>query len=794
MCTSKTSLLRATLLAFVAPIALAGTATAAEDTAAAKAQRRAAIVEQIRALQQELQTHDAAPADAAAAPARPVTLSAADILVTAVRPQPYDRPIGQTVSSVDESFLAAVRGASVTELMQSLPGVTVQQNNGPRDSSISIRGSNVRGSFGIRNILVFEDGFPVTQPDGLSRTDLTDPHAYGGIDVYRGPSSALFGNYASGGAINFRTRTGQSIDGFELGFDAGSFGYRNGYATLGGKSGGFEYSLFGSHVRGEGFTNHSAYRTNTANLLASYAPNADNTLTFKFINNDLDADTPVRLTLNQFRQNPFQKGCEIAGAAATAAGCASVSLFANGANGTRVSLSPDQAGIGRHDRRTIAGARWEHALDDATSLRVQGVFDNKDISQPTGATSARGPEPAFNVTGDVTRTGTLGGLPATHHAGLFFNYADLNNQSFNVMPGGRATLGALVSQTSGRHYNYGGRLREEVRLAEGLTGILGIGIEGTRLEATQTVYAYPATASPTVRQTPALRTFLNVAPEAALVYAPNQDWEIRARASTGYGTPQVGNLFVTPQGVPGNNTDLKSQRNLGFDLGADWRPADTLLLSATGFYEFFRNELVSQSPGVSLLSYTFNAPRSEHRGVELAADWQVLPEWRLSAAYTYMNQIYTRYTERLTAGSFSTAFDRAGHRIPGVAPNYVNARLAWGRDLTPEQRLGFFVEFKFSDTYSIDNAMLMKAPGYRLFNANLHYDLRTPGRMFEGIHLFVQVDNLFDRVYAASAAVIANSLNATTGAVNPAASMAGASGSFYAGSPRSVSAGIRAKF
>ena len=37
----------------------------------------------------------------------------------------------------------------------------------------------------IRNIQVFEDGFPVTQPDGLSRTDLTDPHAYGAIDVIR---------------------------------------------------------------------------------------------------------------------------------------------------------------------------------------------------------------------------------------------------------------------------------------------------------------------------------------------------------------------------------------------------------------------------------------------------------------------------------------------------------------------------------------------------------------------------------------------------------------------------------
>ncbi|NVL67668.1 TonB-dependent receptor, partial [Escherichia coli] len=90
------------------------------------------------------------------------------------------------------------------------------------------------------------------QPDGLSRTDLTDPHAYGGVDVWRGPSSALFGNYATGGAINFRTRTGGEINGFEYGVDVGSFGYLNNYLALGEKKGNFEYALFASDVRGNG--------------------------------------------------------------------------------------------------------------------------------------------------------------------------------------------------------------------------------------------------------------------------------------------------------------------------------------------------------------------------------------------------------------------------------------------------------------------------------------------------------------------------------------------------------------
>src|SRR5262249_61768532 len=123
---------------------------------------------------------------------------------------------------------------TVGDLSQESPGAHFKQGTGPRDIGISIRGSNARNGFGIRNIVVLEDGFSVTQPDGLSRTDLLDPHAYGAVDVYRGPSSAMFGNYATGGAINFRLWRGDQINGVRYGFESGSFRYVNNYAIIGG--------------------------------------------------------------------------------------------------------------------------------------------------------------------------------------------------------------------------------------------------------------------------------------------------------------------------------------------------------------------------------------------------------------------------------------------------------------------------------------------------------------------------------------------------------------------------------
>src|SRR3954452_13171707 len=287
----------------------------------------------------------ARPPSANPAPSASLT---AGITPSVARALLYQAPTGQTETTIDRSQFDNRPAFSVADVLRESPGISIKQGNGPRDFGISIRGSNARNGFGIRNMVIFDDGFPVTQPDGLSRSDLIDPHAYGAIDVIRGPSSALYGNYATGGALNFRTRPGGAIDGAEIGSEGGSFGYLNNYMTLGKKVGNFEASLFASDVRGDGFIQNSWFNTQTVNFLATLQATPDDRFTVKFINNDLSTRLPIRLSLNQYYQNPFQAGCEAAGVA----GCGSVSLFNNGFNGAKSSLTAVQAGLGRNDRRT----------------------------------------------------------------------------------------------------------------------------------------------------------------------------------------------------------------------------------------------------------------------------------------------------------------------------------------------------------------------------------------------------------------------------------------------------------
>src|SRR6267142_2168147 len=725
----------------------------------------------------------------------PAVSQTAGITPSVARALLYQAPNGQTETTIDRSQFDNRPAVTVADVLRESPGISVKQGNGPRDIGISIRGSNARNGFGIRNLVIFDDGFAVTQPDGLSRSDLIDPRAYGAIDVIRGPSSALYGNYATGGALNFRTRPGGTIDGVEYGVDGGSFGYLNNYLAAGKKVGNFEASLFASDARGDGFIGNIWFNTQTVNFLATLRATPDDRFTVKLINNDLSTRLPIRSSLNQFYQNPFQQGC--ATGATAALGCGTVALFNNGFNGPRDTETAVQAGLGRNDRRTIVGGRWEHDFDNQTTWRNQFVFDDRNINQPTGTTSAIGDFPSYNYMSDVTRRGEILGMDSTTYFGGFYNTLVASSDTRNVMPGGNATLGLLQSNTFSDTSNYGVRAREELRLNPNLTAVAGIGWEATHLKGINTVYKYDTFNVPTATIPPpttADRQFQNTAPELALIYKPNSEWQFRGRVATGYGTPQVGNLFVVSTGDNGNNTQLKTQKNLGYDLGFDWTPDNALKFSLTGFYEFFKDELVTQATqvGAPNASYTFNAPRAEHRGVELAAAWKFYPGWRFSAAYTYLDEIYTEYTENIVNGAVFS-FNRAGNKIPGISPNELTTRFGYDEFSGPLAGLGAFAEVQWKDSFYMDNANLLKAPGYELVNLNVHYKTDLVSDYFRALNLYLEVRNVFDRTYVASANNIGNSVTAL-GVQNPATILANTTGSIYAGSPRAFVAGMKVAF
>ena len=96
------------------------------------------------------------------------------------------------------------------------------------------------------------------------------------------------------------------------------------------------------------------------------------------------------------------------------------------------------------------------------------------------------------------------------------------------------------------------------------------------------------------------------------------------------------------------------------------------------------------------------------------------------------------------------------------------------------------------NSFYMDNANLLKAPGYELVNLSLHYRTNLASESLKSLSLFLEVRNLFDRTYLASANNIANSV--TSGVQNPASVLANTTNSIYAGSPRAFVAGMKVAF
>ena len=725
-----------------------------------KAQRKQQLLEQLKVIQQALKELEGegtpalktAPAVVAAPKEEAAVLPPVEVLGSRIE----HNPEGRAISKVDREEIENTRAFSLKEMMELTPGLSIIQGNGPRDVNISIRGSGAKNSFGIRNIKFYEDWFPTTQADGLSRTDTVDPHALAGFDIIRGPSSSLYDNYAIGGVVNFRTRLGRDIQGFEVGNDGGSRGYQNHWLHIGDQLKYGEYSVFGSDVRSDGFIRHSAYNTSTENGLASFSPDEKRTITFKFINNDLSAQVPSRLTKNQFYGDP------------RSAGLTSVTGV-----GT---VTAEQAGQQRRDRRTIGGARYEQAIDANTGLSLLASYDVKDIHQPFGTISDN-INSNFHTAANLTHEGSVFGLRTKHYFGAFFEYMDIEQNTFFNAADGNADNVGESAHAHALQKNIGARLREEVQFNPQVTGVAGAGFESTNLSGQQQSRALPTTATFIPAQVD--RTWNNVAPEAALIYKHSPDLQMHARVGTAYGTPQFSNLTTGPDGNPGNNFGLKPQRVVGYELGVDGRPIKSVTLSLTGFYEFFSNELITYSTATGA-SFTSNAPNANHRGVEAALDWRIVEGWRLTTAYTFNDFYYTNFNEQISG----TYFNWNGKQIPNVVRNFSNTRLRY----ESPYNVGAWLEMNWQDDFFVNNANTLKTNPYTIFNLDVHYNRELPGPYVKGMSTYFEVMNLFNTTYIGSTAAVSTTVGDTP------FNVANSKQSFFSGDARGFFAGLKLKF
>jgi iron complex outermembrane receptor protein len=625
-------------------------------------------------------------------PARPEAMPEYELADTSiVSKRLQKRPEGISLASTVPAETDSQPTRTMRESMESLPGVVLRQANGPRDFSIMIRGQGAKTTFAVRDIKVYEDGFIQTQSDGLSRLDLHDPWFMHSVEVTRGASSSLYDNYALGGMVQFRTRRGSDINGFETFLSGGSYGYQKQAFAVGQQFENLDVSLFASNVVEDGFIKNSDYSTQTLNFNLRFKIDDKQNFYFKAITNWLDTRVPTRLTQAQFHADERQ-----AGGTATC-------VFTAASNGC---TQAERLAQRRLDRRTIVGGMYERQINANTVLTIEGDYDVKDINQ-TFTTITDNINPNFKHYTDLRHDGRLLDMPLRSYVGFFVNNMEQEGNTFQNLADGFGTRGLLLQKSRATIRNIGGRVREELDFAPKWTLAGGLGMEQSMLSIQAINYSYSAVVNPVVTTTRASadRTFWNWAPEMSLSWKPADGVKHWMRASTGYGIPQLSQLTTGIDGNPGTNFALKPQKNVNFELGTEGKITKTLFVQLVGLWTFFIDEIISVTNQATQRAFSTNADSSEYRGIEFFYDWRPLPGARLSGAYTHIDARYINFTD-VTA---TAVLVRDGKKVPNVPTDVLFAKAEYDH---PPTGWGGWVEGSYYNSYFLNNSNTFGIPSY----------------------------------------------------------------------------------
>jgi len=189
-------------------------------------------------------------------------LEAARLNPVQILATPAERAEPVSATHVSELAVRQTPAQNAWDLLRQTAGIEVHlQGQGPGFASdAAVRGFSSDHS---TDLALWVDGVPINEPvnghaEGYNDWSVIFPGGIQDVDVIKGPTSALFGNFALAGVVNVRTL--ERMRGSELSATIGSFGRTDAMAMTGFDHGATGGGVFGLHVQHEkGFRPNSAY-------------------------------------------------------------------------------------------------------------------------------------------------------------------------------------------------------------------------------------------------------------------------------------------------------------------------------------------------------------------------------------------------------------------------------------------------------------------------------------------------------------------------------------------------------
>jgi len=187
--------------------------------------------------------------------------------------------------------------------MNSVAGLRMEERS-PGSYRLSIRGSLLRSPFGIRNIKIYLDEFPLTDAGGNTYLNLINATSIHSIQILKGPEGSMFGAN-TGGVVLLDLENKSDSSTVEASLRTGSFGLFDEQISLDKNWKHYSININQAYQHADGYRQNSALRRNYLHALQKWNYERGSAKLL-LLGSQLHYETPGGLTLSQSEEDPRQ--------------------------------------------------------------------------------------------------------------------------------------------------------------------------------------------------------------------------------------------------------------------------------------------------------------------------------------------------------------------------------------------------------------------------------------------------------------------------------------------------------
>lgn len=634
-----------------------------------------------------------------------------EVIVKAYEQNQSLRKVPAAINQINKNRLERFSNTNILPALNSTPGVRMEERS-PGSYRMNIRGSTIRSPFGVRNVKVYWDGIPFTDPGGNTYLNQLSFFNFNALEIIKGPAGSLYGA-GTGGAILINSSPEQPAQSLlaSIGYGSYDLGFLNIQFNQGQEK--FRNTFNFSHQQSHGYRYHTSMRRDVTTWQTQIAAGKKETLRFNFLYGDLFYETPGALTKAEYQNNPRS--------ARPAAG---------------IFPSADKAKAAIFQKSWLGGLNNHYKFSEyfENSFVFYGAYST--VKNPTFRNYEARKEPHLGGRTVFTwKPKTKNGATKIVFGGEaqkgFFNIRTYNNA--NGKPGTILTNDDVKNSIWSVFAQADFRLKYDVNITAGLS-VNKSSIRINRLSI------------PSVPEQK--RSYKSeAAPRLAVSKKIVADLFLYGSVAKGFSPPTVAEVLPSTSVI---STDLNAEHGINYEAGfkSSWLNKQ-LYIEANAFYYRLQNAIV-QRRDASNADYFTNAGATKQKGLESQASYLFLPDnsfisnSRIWISHTWNNFTYSDFKQ--------LANDYSGKKLPSVAKNTVAA----GVDVNLEQGVYFNITYYYSDPIPLNDANTESASSYNLLGGRIGWKKAFPRK--NKIDLFAGIDNAFDVVYS-----LGNDINAAGG-------------------------------